>query len=67
LVGFSNGGALALMYALDSIGDESGEIAVAPYRQTEDGQSAGVTADDLKRQERHAPGKRYNPCNGYSG
>jgi hypothetical protein len=42
------------------------EIAVALYRLTEDGQLAGVTADNLKRKERHAAGKRHNPRNDYS-
>jgi hypothetical protein len=28
---------------------------------------ASVTADDLKRQERHSPGERDNPRNRYSG
>jgi hypothetical protein len=42
------------------------EIAVAPFRQTEDGQLARVTPDNLKRKERHAADKRHNPRNDYS-
>jgi hypothetical protein len=42
------------------------EIAEAPYRLAEDGQLAGVTADNLKRKKRHAAGKRHNPRNEYS-